>query len=536
MTQREPNESDRLINARGYSQDFLDALCGIADDVNDPGCILCIGEQKYYEELLSQILPARPDLKDKRIFAYKPELENPELSKKIPFSLASSECLNWLLNHTNRNGFNDGDKIKAVILFHQQGQEQYLESFLAKTNIRVYRLIDTLPNGPMEVADWEDRIPSNVDLTADGKCDDHTLRQIPSAALFGFCRELAEQMQCSVGYAYPAVLAAVSTYIQPNCNIRPNIYVGLLGRIHNGKSVTANRAFQLCGLQDEQGNPLGLTLVDATPASDRGLYKLFPEKDLCRRLLYADEGRNMMGKGNIQGSTLITVFNELYNRNRAGVADKFGSNALNVQLSLLANFTVTDAAQFPEIFTHATSHGLWDRFLFGFRGDEEWHYRPWQIDPDKLEKIEPSQPTVAGKIFDRVHEWARATEGRGRLAEIALRVAYITSAVSQEDEVNDAAMDAALCLMEWQEEIRRLFQPAKGANEYEEAMQTILSAFRRAPGRAANWRELNRKERWYEKFPRSYLHIKSTLEKDKILVVDKKSKKHYLVEDSNDSK
>jgi hypothetical protein len=214
------------------------------------------------------------------------------------------------------------------------------------------------------------------------------------------------------------------------------------------------------------------------------------------------------------------------------VADKFGKLELNVQLSLLLNFKVRDASEFPEIFTHATSHGLWDRFIFGVRGGEKWRYTPLDFNAERdVSKIEASKPNVPGQIFDAAHEWSAAGDDRDRLAENALRVAYVTSAINGDALVSRAALDAALRLMEWQEEIRRVFQPAKGASEAEECVKTVLDAFRNAPGRSFNWREMSRKYHWHEKFPTRLTITKKNLIAEKVIGFDKETGRHYLNEE-----
>ena len=68
---------------------------------------------------------------------------------------------------------------------------------------------------------------------------------------------------------------------------------------------------------------------------------------------------------------------------------------------MLLNLKVRDASEFPEIFTHATSHGLWDRFLFGVLGDEQWRYTPWDFSAERdVFKLEPSTPQVPAEIFE----------------------------------------------------------------------------------------------------------------------------------------
>lgn len=360
--------------------------------------------------------------------------------------------------------------------------------------------------------------------------------------MYGKVREIAVQTHCPLGYAYPAALAATSVSVKPHCNIRPTLFVGANGTVHSGKSLAAERVFLLTGLSHPETGSVEKLIDAGTPASDRGLFNLFPDfphellpdRDAPARLLYEDEGRGLMSKANITGSVLIPVVNKLFNANNAGVADKNGHQKLRVRLSLLLNFTVDNPSEFATIFSNATAHGFWDRFLFGVRGTEKWRYGPWDFKADRdVFVVEPSTPDVPGEIFNAAHDWAAAGEDRDRLAEIALRVAYITSAVNCEATVSSASLDASLRLMEWQEKIRAEFQPAKGANEAEECVKTVLAAFTKENGYSYNFREMGRKHHWYEKFPRTLLMTKKNLVSEKLIGFDKESGRHYLTEEKS---
>jgi hypothetical protein len=535
---RKPTESDRLFNVRGYPEEFLDALCKEIDDPFNPRWLFCIGAEQRIRELVTHIKRLREDLDDKHWLGTKPDLE--KNGARIPYCFASEQCANHFIdtyNHKNKPQSADGEpwggNVGAVILFEQDGKEQYLSHILrCCKQLKAFLWSDRRPEA-MEIGAWEESIPLSVDLNAP-QGNGPALREIPSAAMFGKCRELAKQTRCPLGYAYVAAVTAVSVLITGSCNIRAAIYGAPLGDIHSGKSLSSERVMMLLGLQDESGNPIGDSLVIGTPASDRGLYKLLPEKEFRKRLLYEDEARNLMQKGNIQGSALIPTLCALWSRNRSGVADKFGLSTINVELSMLLNFKVGNPSEFPGIFTHETSHGLYDRFLLGVRGDEKWRYAPWDFNAERdVFKLEPSTPHVPAEIFEAAHAWSSAGEDRDRLAEIALRVAYITSAANGDKLVSRESVDAALCLMSWQENIRKVFQPAKGANEAEECVKTVLAAFTKENGYSYNWREMGRKHHWYEKFARTLAMTKKNLIAEKLIGFDKATGRHYLTEEKS---
>ncbi len=546
---RTHNNADRVFNVVGEPEVFIDhMLTAIADKYNE-GWIFVVGPSDDCSRFVRMIEQARPDLVGKKWHGWKADLELKDGSA-VPFCFESEACAENFVTTVycknkpvNVQGEPWHGRIKALVLLNQEGRERFLHKVVGECSpygLKTYRVTTAqhVPGAPhvMQVCTsfegWEG-VPLSVDLTAP-QDDGLALRAIPTAAMYGKCYEIARQTYCPMGYAYPASVTGASVLVTGNCNVRPNIFGGLNGDIHTGKSLSASRAFMLLGLQDENGNPIGEQLVVGTPASDRGLYKLFPEKEFVKRILYEDEGRALLGKGNIQGSTLISVLCAMFSRNRGGVADKFGKLELNVQLSMLLNFKVRDASEFPEIFTHATSHGLWDRFLFGVLGNEKWRYTPWDFSVERdVFKLEPSTPQVPAETFEAAHTWSAAGEDRDRLAELALRVAYVTSAINGDPLVGAEAMNAALRLMEWQEQIRKVFQPAKGANEAEECVKTVLAAFTKENGYSYNWREMGRKHHWYEKFANTLSRTKKTLIGEKLIGFDKATGRHYLTEEKS---
>jgi hypothetical protein len=141
-----------------------------------------------------------------------------------------------------------------------------------------------------------------------------------------------------------------------------------------------------------------------------------------------------------------------------------------------------------------------------------------------------SEPRLTQTIIDMKNAWQDAGQDRDRLAELALRVALITSAVNGDAEITTEAMASALKFMEWQEKIRRVYRPAKGSNEHEECVIEIEDTFRAAPGRALNWREISQRKNWHRRFPRAIRGMKKMLMDEGKLGYDKKSGKHYLNE------
>ena len=152
-------------------------------------------------------------------------------------------------------------------------------------------------------------------------------------------------------------------------------------------------------------------------------------------------------------------------------------------------------------------------------------WKPWNPGPSKPLKF--SRPRVPDYVFVATRKFFGS---KGRLAEHILRVAYISAAINGDEAVTEDCIAAALHFGGWQDRIREVFKPAKGAYEDQECVNAVLEAFVKAPGKAANWRELARKKHWSRKFPRSLSRVKRLLEETGELTLDKGTKKHFIRE------
>ena len=159
------------------------------------------------------------------------------------------------------------------------------------------------------------------------------------------------------------------------------------------------------------------------PASDRGLHNMLLDAKGQPRVLVQDEIRNMMGKGSIEGSTLMSLFCELWNSNRSGVADKNKAMEANVKLSAGRELEDEEPRRVPG--------GL--RLLLRARLLRQVPLRNRALQCLALEAcrrekkldFNPTSPSMSSRMYEAVHEWQEKAEGRRRLGELALRVAYV---------------------------------------------------------------------------------------------------------------
>jgi hypothetical protein len=458
----------------------------------------------------------------------------------------SSEQDAWNVKRALNSSF------RVLILWHPHDSHlRYLQYFLEICNLPLTIYVVKTRNGTGEMRagewhtfddadNWVERhdldglMPESVSLDAP-EVESSELCLLPADAMYGVLAEQAEMLQAPLGFSYLALLCLASVFVKNVSSVRANLYGAMIGNVGEGKSVANDHAGQLLGLMDVDGSATDRRCERTVPASDRGLANLFKEKPegptAC--VISLDEGRSMMAKGSIENSTLISTLCELWNHSSFSMVDKKALSRGRVQLSLLLNLKVKDPSEFPSVFTHYTAHGLYDRFLFAVLGGENWHFQDgWCCDPlnGDVRTPEPTEPKFTAQLYEMKHAWELAGENRRRLAENALRVALVTSAVNRDDAVTEEAMEAALRFMEWQEKIRTIYQPAKGSNEHSECMATVLDAFERAPGHALNWREACRKHNWHRRFPRALPGIKKQLETERVIVRDKESGRHYLTQ------
>ena len=493
----------------GYSR-LIRKLTDVLDEVSEPSRILILDSS---ETITRETIEAEVEVHDgELVFLKHRETKN----GSIPRTLASEPDYRVILD-TVRNaakGFKhiDCDEIPAGLPIHHvviyAGDCKCLPQFLNSCpDVHVWIVVDPFDDSKEGLVSMSALELMGYDTTQK-EAEELVIPSIPENAMYGRAERDAKWLKTPIGYAYPAVLAAACGYgIKPSNSIRTNLYVALIGDVGTGKSVTSDRvAKELYG--DGLGTPEWVE--ESTLSSDRGLFKAFfstADEDAGKaRLLLQDEFRELLQKGQIQNSTLISVLCKLWNNNVAGVADKQEHSRMDLNLSILGNVKCKNTSEFSEVFSFDTAHGLYDRCLFGVPGIESWEFTALHLEPASFE---PTSPALRADAYEKVNSWGRGIEGRRRLKEMVLRVAYITAAMNQDLEVSDECLDAAFRFMEWQEKIRAVFAPAKGSNEYENCMHTILDAFEKQE--TWRWRDLCRKYNLLRKFPRSLKSVRSLL-------------------------
>ena len=410
----------------------------------------------------------------------------------------------------------------AASMRRNGANEEEIFQFLSSTNQRRVR--------PM-MSEWEIRQLANgtatryqperraVDLSQealDSSNDGIDIPRMPEDVMYGWVGERAKQIECALGYAYPAIIttsAALIRHYQMDTNIRTQTYCALLGPVGQGKTFTMERAIKAVQLIPE--------FVHATTfSSDRGVYKEFEDAKYTDepQLVWCDELWNMMQKMQMPLSSLPQTLTTLWNHNEAKGVDKNGSVGCKVFLHLLGGLKVKDASDFRRAFGNKTSDGLADRFIYGWA--EHRDFVPHDIPYDNRY---PEKPVVPHQVWQTANEWAKEQkETSKRLKEIALRVAFVTASMNHDPEISKEGMAAAIRFCEWQETIRKVMIPSESVTLEGAVTEEILQALQN--GKPRKWTELCKSRRWYLKYgSKTVAAVRDSLVREGVLVYQKEN-------------
>jgi hypothetical protein len=350
------------------------------------------------------------------------------------------------------------------------------------------------------------------------------LSQMPESCMYGWLGDAARELETPLGFAYPAVLTVFAAQIKTHPkHVRPTLYTCLIGAIHCGKSETIKRAVEYIHLFEDDavkwtvpGSDRGLINIFGGKKKDDGNNKGLPEVPKTR-LLAQDELRNTIAKANIAGSSLPATLCSLWSQDEAGAADKTGEHVCLVRLNILGGLKADDTEDFAETFGKESTAGLYDRFVYGL-APKGWKYKPWSKEPVRRA---PKGCTIRGDIFQMLEEWRDVdTKTRGRLGEIALRIAYITSAANHDSEVTTESMRCALKFVQWQEAIRSAYKAGLGDAIDAQCTNAILTVLEKLePGVWIRWKDMAAKKNWYRKYGSTVLsRVRDALAKTGVTV------------------
>ena len=305
------------------------------------------------------------------------------------------------------------------------------------------------------------------------------LADMPESVLDGKLGEICSSLMLTrfpVAYAWPA-LVTVASVLTPRRDEkqRLNLYTALSGPVHSGKSQAINAAQQLLGVEP----PI---LMDVFACSAEGLMKYMGDVAGNTRLFSPDELAHMLEKASIQNASFASVLSRAFYYSKFTLLMQGKQRAeFNASLSILGGI-VED--RFEELFSRATTAGLYDRFLFGAcPGGFEFNYSPFT---EARQDYAPESISVSPEVWAEKQAWKLEP----RVVEIALRVAAICASFDGRTLLRVEDLKPARALAEYEQRIRKTLKPNEGESLEAKIALKILSYLERADGNFVAKRKL----------------------------------------------
>lgn len=285
-----------------------------------------------------------------------------------------------------------------------------------------------------------------------------TLPDMPDTVLDGRLGEICKERLSDfpIAYAWPALLAAASVLIHPQerGDLKANLYVCLVGPAHSGKSSSIERACHLL-------NVIPPALAALKAGSAEGLLKRIGDQRGEGVLLFPDELSHLLEKLQIQNASFASILQTLFYKSEEELTIAKGKPVrFHCRLSIAGG--IIDK-KFDDLFSSATTSGLYDRFLFtqcptGF----EYLWRPIEGAPATTDTFK--EVPIDRDIWAARNELVRKEKINPRLLEISLRASAICAAFDGRDDLRATALGPAWHLARYQARARNLLQPNEGKN------------------------------------------------------------------------
>lgn len=320
------------------------------------------------------------------------------------------------------------------------------------------------------------------------------MRDMPDTVLAGRLGEICQRClsHFPIAYAWPAILAVGSALISERAeNVRTNLYCGLVGPVHSGKSQAIEYAIKSLGL----GRP---QLMDTIAGSGEALIRETAGAAGNPRLFSPDELGHTLEKLQIERSSFSYVLNRaFYNTRFRVLMGKKEIAEFDCVLSILGGL-VDD--RFADLFNAATTGGLYDRFTFGLcPGNFRFEYRPFD---GTIEATCPSAIKIHPYVWDAKTAWEKnRPNSNPRIVENSIRAASICAAFDRESQLTVDMLKPHFALAQYQHRIREILKPNSGENFEGQLAQKFLDYLSRLNGGYASRRDMLRDTHAYDKGP-----------------------------------
>jgi hypothetical protein len=280
---------------------------------------------------------------------------------------------------------------------------------------------------------------------------------MPESVLDGRLGELCHKRMRAfpLAYSWGSLVAAAGSLIpRTNSAIRTNLYWCPVGPPGSGKSQCLETSFRLLGM--DQGSVVVNGKFGSAEALIERLGDIGPDGV---RLIFVDELAHLMSKAAIERSSFPSILNTGFYHDQQVGGSKGRQFTFDCRLSIAGGVV---EEQFGEVFCGVTTGGLYDRFIFGLCPQPyQFLYRPFDGEGVPLN---PFAASVSSEVWDARDQWVKKEGIASRVAELALRVAYICCCVDGRPALRVEDLKPALAFAQYQSRLRKLLSPNPGEN------------------------------------------------------------------------
>ena len=362
--------------------------------------------------------------------------------------------------------------------------------------------------------------------------------QIPDSALYGVAGEIARSLDSPLNWAYPSVLTLFTSRPIPMTSvIRPTLYCDLVGPPEDGKSLSYKRAMKTLGMEHS------INIFRGVPGSDRGLEEILAQplpaehkkgdpiiREMTRKCIVMDEALTLLSKMSIQGSglALSTALTHLWDEDEESGGVKKDPWTIFARISMLGALACKDRTDFSRTMGVTTLGGYFSRLLI-CPGPNGWKYtQTWR---PTLAIRHPSTVTISDDNIFEFEAWRDdPPEGvkRGRICEIAERIALISASLNHDKVLTPECIQAALRFAEWQEKVKRHYHASQALNPSAECMNALFDDLAEAEDEEGTthwiqWSDIARRKNWHRRFGNLVRRAKQDMIDDKLIVMQYES-------------
>ena len=328
----------------------------------------------------------------------------------------------------------------------------------------------------------------------------------------------------SPGLIVPAILTLASSLPLEGTaeGARINLFTTLLAMVGAGKDTAMDRAAEVLGLDED-------SYTSYAPSGERSIGTLLGDtagtKDNPGRVpgpsthvIITYELEDTLNKSKGETSGVLQAMQHYYDHNRKVYADsKYRTiQTVDCRLSWLTGLPVGDVeideSEYRRAFGENSTHGIASRMLFGFSEErfDRRKSRNWTVPPSsytfgekKVEFIEGVGPVpintmdtlvsqlqrarvngFAPGVEDQYLAWKPRCDLSGRDTYHVLKIAILSALINGRSLIEQPDWDFATAFMDWQYEIRLVFQPGRAKRVSQgEFNETVIKTFERLKSR-----------------------------------------------------